>query len=230
MLPSVSEMEAYIRQVAAQVGIDPDVAVRVARSEGLKEGVWQSNVVKNGVREPSYGPFQLYEGGGLGNKFKSQFGVSASDPSTWKQQISFALGEAKKGGWSPWYGARNTGIGNFEGIRTGASAPGPSPVSVGPTQGQGSNASPEASYETPQVSFAPSQGAGEAAQPTLLDTIKSRVGNLSDFGDYMQQSSLMPAQPSYRQQKAAPMQVNQTRYTAQQQNDPLALLRQLGLM
>ncbi len=36
--PDVSTMESYIRQSAAQRGIDPGVAVRVARSEGLQRG------------------------------------------------------------------------------------------------------------------------------------------------------------------------------------------------
>ena len=36
------EMEAYIRRAAIARGINPDVALRVARSEGLQPGTWQS--------------------------------------------------------------------------------------------------------------------------------------------------------------------------------------------
>lgn len=112
----IGEMEGYIRQAASARGINPDVAVRVARSEGLAPGVWQSNVVKNGRRETSYGPFQLLVGGGLGDKFQRQHGASPADPSTWRQQIDFALDEAATGGWGPWYGAAKVGVGRRTGL------------------------------------------------------------------------------------------------------------------
>ena len=110
------ELETYIRDAAAKRGIDPDIAVRVARSEGLAEGVWQSNVVKNGKRERSYGPFQLYIDGGLGNEFERLTGKSAADPSTVNQQIDFALDKAIELGWSPWYGAAKVGVGARDGL------------------------------------------------------------------------------------------------------------------
>lgn len=110
----------YIREAAIARGIDPDVAVRVAASEGLyanpEEG-WQSQIVnKEGKREESYGPFQLYMGGGLGNVFMERTGLDPRDPSTVTQQIDFALDEAKRGGWSPWYGAARVGISDREGL------------------------------------------------------------------------------------------------------------------
>lgn len=101
--PSPAEQEAYIRAAAAKRGIDPNVAVAVAKSEGLYN--WQSTVIqRNGQREPSFGPFQLYMGGGLGNKFQSQTGLDPRDTSTWQKQVDFALDEARKGGWGPWHG------------------------------------------------------------------------------------------------------------------------------
>lgn len=114
--PDVAELEAYIRESATKRGIDPDVAVRVARSEGLAPGVWQSNVVKNGQRETSYGPFQLLVGGGLGDKFQETYGKSPADPSTVRQQIDFALDEAAQGGWGPWYGAAKVGVDTRTGL------------------------------------------------------------------------------------------------------------------
>ncbi len=105
--PSLSEREAYIRAAAAKRGIDPDVAVKVWESEG-KHGVGpnkQSTVIqKNGQREESFGPFQLFMGGGLGNKFQKDTGLDPRDGSTWKQQVDFSLDEARKGGWGPWHG------------------------------------------------------------------------------------------------------------------------------
>lgn len=116
--PVVAEGEIadYIRQAATARGIDPNVALRVAMSEGgLKDPVRQSEVVKNGVREASYGPFQLYMGGGLGNK-ALEAGIDPRDPNQWRAGVDFALDQAVKGGWSPWYGAAKVGIGNRDGL------------------------------------------------------------------------------------------------------------------
>lgn len=119
---NVREVEQYIRQAAARRGIDPNIAVRVARSEGLAPGVWQSNVVKNGRRETSYGPYQLLVGGGLGDKFRRQTGMDPSDPSSVYAQVDFALDQASQGGWGPWYGAAKVGVGRWDGLRGSRSA------------------------------------------------------------------------------------------------------------
>jgi hypothetical protein len=116
-MPTISEIAAYIRQAAMRRGIDPDIAVRVAKSEGLAPGVWQSNVYRNGVREPSYGPFQLLvRDGGLGSAFQRATGRSVADPSTAFDQVDFALDQAARGGWGPWYGAAKVGIGRRDGL------------------------------------------------------------------------------------------------------------------
>ncbi|MDX1158453.1 phage tail tape measure protein [Sinorhizobium medicae] len=115
----LGDIASYITQAAAKRGIDPDIALRVAKSEGgLNSWNLQSNYVKNGVREPSFGPFQLYKGGGLGNKFMAQTGLDPADASAGPAGIDFALDEARKSGWGAWYGAKKAGIGNFEGIGT----------------------------------------------------------------------------------------------------------------
>lgn len=135
MLPSVKVMENYIRQAAIARGIDPDVAVRVARSEGLGEGVWQANTMLKYGRERSYGPFQLHvapEGfsPGLGNAMQKETGLDPADPRNWKQGIDYALKAAAQGGWGPWYGAKKIGITGKAGIggQTAQAAPPPVPV------------------------------------------------------------------------------------------------------
>jgi hypothetical protein len=132
MVYDLAAAEKYIRQAAAARGIDPDVAVAVARSEGLREGVWQSNVVKNGRREPSYGPFQLYTGGGLGNEFMNRTGLDPADPNNLYAGIDFALDHASKNGWGSWYGARDTGIPDWAGIGTTNAYPAARPTPVSP--------------------------------------------------------------------------------------------------
>ena len=63
-LPGKNEVVAYIREAAIARGIDPDIAVKVAASEGLNanpDEAWQSHFIQpGGKRERSYGPFQLY--------------------------------------------------------------------------------------------------------------------------------------------------------------------------
>nr|DAF83397.1 MAG TPA: lysozyme [Caudoviricetes sp.]DAK00528.1 MAG TPA: lysozyme [Caudoviricetes sp.] len=139
-LPDMPTMESYIRRSAEQRGIDPDVAIRVARSEGLQRGTWQSNVTRNGVREPSYGPFQLLAGGkgtgfpeGVGNRFVDATGLDPADPANWRQSIDFALDTAGKHGWRQWHGSRAVGIAPFQGI--GPPRPAGSAHDNLPTQG-----------------------------------------------------------------------------------------------
>jgi hypothetical protein len=98
--------ESYIRQAASARGIDPDVAVKVAKTEGLGGGY-------AGDQGSSFGPFQLHYGNvakgqnavsGLGDLFTKQTGLHASDPKTVPQQVDFALDYAARNGWSPWHG------------------------------------------------------------------------------------------------------------------------------
>lgn len=123
----------YITQAAKARGIDPNIAVRVAESEGLNSSRtgWQSEI-KNGQgydgHEDSWGPFQLYMGGGLGNTFQDQTGLNPRDPSTVQQQIDFALDYAAKNGWSSWHGWTGP---SMAGIGPDAKALGISTVSSG---------------------------------------------------------------------------------------------------
>ena len=100
----------YIRERAVAHGIDPDVAVRVAASEGLSNPI--------GDKGKSFGAFQLYTGGGEGNRFQQQTGLDPSDPANEKATIDFALARASQVGWGPWHGAARVGIGEFQGIGT----------------------------------------------------------------------------------------------------------------
>ena len=117
-------IEREIRANAKKHGIDPNVAVRVWRSEGGSSKNYQSKIKRSGKgsvggQEASYGPYQLYTGGGLGNEYQEKYGVDLSadnSPEGLSRQIDFALGKAKKVGWKPWYGAAKAGIGDRDGI------------------------------------------------------------------------------------------------------------------
>ncbi|RYH00302.1 MAG: tail length tape measure protein [Alphaproteobacteria bacterium] len=125
-LPDVASstgIAAYIAKGAAARGIDPNIALKVAKSEGgLSSWNLQSKFVKNGVQEPSFGPFQLYKGGGLGNDFMKKTGLDPALAQNGPAGVDFALDHAAKNGWGAWYGAKNTGIGKFEGIGVGGSS------------------------------------------------------------------------------------------------------------
>lgn len=99
------EIADYIRKEAIARGIDPNIALRVAQSEGLNS--------YTGDQGSSFGPFQLHYGGvapggnavgGLGDTFTQTTGLNARDPATVKQQIDFSLDYASKHGWGPWHG------------------------------------------------------------------------------------------------------------------------------
>jgi hypothetical protein len=117
---SNTDVAAYIQQAALKRGIDPATALAVAKSEGgLNSWNLQSQYVKNGVQEPSFGPYQLYMGGGLGNDFQAQTGLDPRLAANGPAGVDFALDHAKANGWSSWYGAKNTGISQWQGINPG---------------------------------------------------------------------------------------------------------------
>jgi hypothetical protein len=142
----MANWEQYIVEAARKRGIDPNIALQVARSEGGVEGHVQSRVKRNGVQEPSYGPFQLLKGGqngfpmGMGNDMLMRTGLDPADPNNTQATIDFALDQAKVGGWGPWMGAKKLGITGMEGIdgrgvtlnsnRTGVAPMLPDPIEV----------------------------------------------------------------------------------------------------
>jgi hypothetical protein len=173
-------MEQHIRETAVKYGIDPDTAVAVAKSEGLS--TFQSSVKRTGKgsyngREDSWGAFQLYKGGGLGNEFQKQTGLDPADPANEKATIDFALKHASKKGWGSWYGARNTGIGNFAGIGGNAG--------VGADRGRvaGPSAAPSAPAET-SAQITP--GDMSPTAPRRYETRKGEPGefNAASTGEF----------------------------------------------
>jgi hypothetical protein len=110
---SQAEKEAFIRAAAAKAGIDPNVAMRVAKSEGFNEFL--------GDNGTSGGAFQLHvtrggRGRAVGDEFRKQTGLDPLDRANERQTIVFALQEAARSGWGAWHGAQRVGIGDREGI------------------------------------------------------------------------------------------------------------------
>lgn len=100
---------AYILAKAAQLGyVLPTAAVDTWRGEGSVTDSGQSNVPVQGGpngREPSYGPFQLYYGGGEGNTFSARTDIWPGDAAFEQASIDYALERALTTGWTPWHGS-----------------------------------------------------------------------------------------------------------------------------
>lgn len=97
-----------IRADARKYGINPDIAVAVARSEGLAHYV--------GDHGTSFGAFQLHIHGGLGDEFRKETGLNPADPKNEPAMIDWTLAHLRRTGWGPYHGAARAGIAKWEGI------------------------------------------------------------------------------------------------------------------
>jgi hypothetical protein len=195
----------YIRERAIANGIDPDVAVRVAQSEGL--GSFRSSVIqRNGQREPSSGAMQLYTGGGMGDDFQRDTGLDPSDPKNERATIDYALSKAPSTGWTPWHGTAGAGIGPRTGLPGGPAdtvvrpdgAPSLPPI----TRAQYSGAAPGTSgAPTPPVP----PGVDPQAMNTLLLELAKRnaMAEILKLGNpYGSMLSVLQGTPEYKGQIA----------------------------
>jgi hypothetical protein len=124
-LADPAEREAYIRSRATFWGIDPDVAMRVARAEGFD--------VYAGDHGRSFGAFQLnVEKGSLGDKYFAETGHDPSDPMNEQDMINWTMQHLRETGWGPYHGAARAGVSEWQGI---GQAPPPAPAPPSPAIG-----------------------------------------------------------------------------------------------
>jgi hypothetical protein len=174
MMPAVPEIEAYVRAAAIARGIDPDIAVRVAKHEGLN--VFDPTKPDLGGDEnSSFGPFQLHYGGisknmprgGLGDDFTKATGLHARDPSTWNR----------------WMGAKAEGITGKMGV-AGNAAPKGVTITSHPYSAGGAAVVPvgtkEGTSETPSSAASPDQAAPAAATPAAAATTAAEPQGWAD--------------------------------------------------
>jgi len=110
---SPQEKEAFIRASAIKAGINPDIAMAVAKSEGFNSF--------SGDNGTSFGAFQLHvtpggRGHAVGDEFQKLTGLDPSDPGNEHEGIMFAMEWAKRHGWHDFHGAANSNIGDQQGI------------------------------------------------------------------------------------------------------------------
>ena len=125
-----AEIESFIREAAAARGISPDIAIRVALTEG---GVTEPARMGDFSGPPWYSgkswwAYQAHYGGvgtpyatwghtaGMGNGFTALTGWQPGDPAAWRDCARYCLNRARTGGWGAWYGAASVGITEFMGI------------------------------------------------------------------------------------------------------------------
>ena len=202
---SREERAKYIREAAVRNGIDPEVALRVAQSEGFNK--------YTGDQGRSHGDWQLFTGGGLGNKALAE-GIDVRDPKTWKEQTDFALREAARGGWGPWHGAAKAGIGDWQGItRKGPQADGPAPVA----RNDGVDARLTDIIENAKKSLPEGytakivsglrpgdrrfHGQGLASDVAIYDPQGRKLGNYQDASTFRQYEQFAQAARRYQMQK-----------------------------
>ena len=121
----------YIDKYAPMYGVDPGAMKKLFRYEGGNGDIWQSKVPHAGGpngREDSYGPWQFYMGGGLGNRFQKETGLDPRNPANIEPMTQYAAKVAGQNGWADWYGARDNGMGRWEGISRGAQANASAPI------------------------------------------------------------------------------------------------------
>lgn len=151
---SSAEKEAFIRQSAATAGIDPDVAVAVAKSEGFSKFT--------GDNGTSFGAFQLHvtpggRGAAVGDQFKSLTGLDPSNQANERETIMFALEWAKRHGWGDFHGAARTHVSEWQGIGGG-----------------GSHTSTSIAVNGPVNIYPPPGTDGKAMAGTFIQTLKNQ--------------------------------------------------------
>jgi len=120
---SPKKIQSIIKREAKLRNISATSALAIYKAEGFnsyQSSITEGSQKKVGGREASYGPFQLYVGGGLGNEYEEQTGRSLSLDNTLEgitKQIQFALDKAAEGkSWKPWSGHKAAGLDPTEGL------------------------------------------------------------------------------------------------------------------
>lgn len=178
------EIETYIRDSAARHGVDPNVAVRVAKSEGgLTDPYRQGEAMLTYGREESYGPFQLHmRQGGVGVRALRD-GI---DPrKDWKGGVDYAMQEASQRGWGQWFGAAKAGIGDWDGIggrRTASAAPAASSAAPEAREPRRREERSAAAIPMPEAD----EGSSIEEQEVSFDLPDAPIPQVSDWTEFAQ--------------------------------------------
>lgn len=116
-MADVNAIADYIYRRARELGVDPNLALGIARYEGLNPKTIGAPTFGNrDARGYSFGPYQLFSAspdptqiapGGMAYEFKQQYGAAPSRDN-WQQQVDFSLNRMRKS-TAPWYAVRDQG-------------------------------------------------------------------------------------------------------------------------
>ena len=117
-MASIQEISNYIYRRALARGVNPNLALGIARYEGLNPRTIGSSTFGNrDAKGYSFGPYQLYSGssdpnniarGGMAYEFLKKYGEKPS-ASNWQKQVDFSIDRMATSGVSPWYAVRDQG-------------------------------------------------------------------------------------------------------------------------
>lgn len=153
---SRTDKEAFIRSESAKRGLDPDVMVKVARSEGFDKFLGD-----NGTSGSS---FQLHvtpggRGNAVGDQFQKTTGLSPLDPANERAAIQFALDDIRAHGLTAYHGAARVGLG---------------PSAGGAGAGGGSTTTTSISVNGPVNVYPPPGTDGAAMAGKFTQTLKNQ--------------------------------------------------------
>lgn len=114
-IPTIAD---YIYRRAIERGVNPDMALGIARQEGLNDRTINSPTFGNAdTRGYSFGPFQLFSAsrdprniapGGMAHEFRQQYGANPNRDN-WQQQVDFSIDRMRDRGTGAWYAVRDAG-------------------------------------------------------------------------------------------------------------------------
>lgn len=172
-------MTDVIRAAAAKYGVNPDLMLKVARGEGLRE-----DYADAAKREGSYGAMQMRIAGpgSVGYEFQKATGRDLTNPINEAAAIDFAGSWIQKHGWGAWVAARKMGI-------TGRMGVGKPPAAAAVAGNPGAVKAPAAgSTSSPISDFG--QGGGGLKDPYAGFGHGSTPAFLQKGGDDKQKKSL----------------------------------------
>jgi hypothetical protein len=105
----MTEMEKFIREYAASIGMNPDIVMQTVLNEGGVQSLDPNNYARQALgtesygQEESYGPLQLNTRSGVGARALAA-GIDPRDPKQAFAAAKFGMDVMKKEGLGQWHG------------------------------------------------------------------------------------------------------------------------------
>jgi hypothetical protein len=196
--PSIREISQYIVSKAAEMGVDPNLALGIAAYEGLNRNtIGHPTFGNRDAKGYSFGPYQLYSAspdptkiapGGMAMEFLQKYKEPPS-ASNWRKQVDFSLEVMKRRGPAglargPWYAVRDRGgVANITTLGSQfARQNGVSPGAIAPEAAPTAPSAPGAAPAPPGVppsAMAPSPGTANAPAAAAEGATAEKPSNVT---------------------------------------------------